>query len=227
MLEEIKNLNDLNKGIHKQWIYGSKENYFIVCDYLQKINYSIQDINCELKNEQFKMKEIVYIIVLVDWIKSSFKKIKSLVIQDVIKKYKFSNEDRLKQAKDYFEAIRSYAVAHPLETTRHSNYGFDGDFICVDIRSKDIIQPFYSEKYCFSLDFNGLKKEIKNPKHEYYFYSYSSSMDSNKFFKLISFDIKDILNVARLYINALYELDVYLSKVKKKDYEVNSNEQNH
>lgn len=52
-------------------------------------------------------------------------------------------------------------------------------------------------------------------------------MDSNKFFKLISFDIKDILNVARLYINALYELDVYLSKVKKKDYEVNSNEQNH
>ncbi len=173
------------------------------------------------------MKEIVYIVVLVDWIKSSFKKIKSLVIQDVIKKYKFSNEDRLKQAKDYFEAIRSYAVAHPLETTRHSNYGFDGDFICVDIRSKDIIQPFYSEKYCFSLDFNGLKKEIKNPKHEYYFYSYSSSMDSNKFFKLISFDIKDILNVARLYINALYELDVYLSKVKKKDYEVNSNEQNH
>lgn len=68
---------------------------------------------------------------------------------------------------------------------------------------------------------------MKNPKHEYYFYSYSSSMDSNKFFKLISFDIKDILNVARLYINALYELDVYLSKVKKKDYEVNSNEQNH
>ncbi len=49
MFEEIKNLNDLNKGIYKQWIYGSKENYFIVCDYLQKINYSIQDINCELK----------------------------------------------------------------------------------------------------------------------------------------------------------------------------------
>lgn len=70
MFEEIKNLNDLNKGIYKQWIYGSKENYFIVCDYLQKINYSIQDINCELKNEQFKMKEIVYIVVLVDWIKS-------------------------------------------------------------------------------------------------------------------------------------------------------------
>lgn len=26
-MEELRNLNDLDRGIHKQWIWGTKDNY--------------------------------------------------------------------------------------------------------------------------------------------------------------------------------------------------------
>ena len=71
-MEELKNLNKIctsrKRGIYKQWIY-KKEDFMKVCDYMQKINYSIQDLN-NLKNDltTFHPKNVIYSIVLVDWI---------------------------------------------------------------------------------------------------------------------------------------------------------------
>lgn len=76
MYENLKNLNDLKRtntrGIYKRWIYNFTDDFHLACDYLQKINYSIQDINSELNNDELGMKEVVYIIALVDWIKDSY-----------------------------------------------------------------------------------------------------------------------------------------------------------
>ena len=68
-MDELKNLNEIGKGIDKQWVWGNKDSYYRSCDYLQKINYCIQDLNREFHNLSDKtMKELVFIIVLVDWI---------------------------------------------------------------------------------------------------------------------------------------------------------------
>ena len=37
-MDELRNLNNLNRGIHKRWIWENKDNFYRSCDYLQKIN---------------------------------------------------------------------------------------------------------------------------------------------------------------------------------------------
>ena len=49
-MDELKNLNEIGKGIDKQWVWGNKDSYYRSCDYLQKINYCIQDLNREFHN---------------------------------------------------------------------------------------------------------------------------------------------------------------------------------
>ena len=44
----LRNLNDLNCGTQKQWIWQRRDTYSKSCDYLQKINYCIQDLNHEI-----------------------------------------------------------------------------------------------------------------------------------------------------------------------------------
>lgn len=220
--EKLRNLNDLKrgnvKGIYKQWIYKSKNNFHLSCDCLQKICYSIDDINSELSSNEFAMKEIVFIISLVDWIKGSYTKIKSLIRDDIVQKFSYSKANELEVAKEYFVAIRSYVVAHPMNTTKHNKFGLDGDFICLDLRTAgspiSLLAP--DDKF-FSIDYKGLHK-YRNKKHSHYLLSYSHSIDGNKYFNYLSFDIGDILNVARLYIGAIYELDSLLARQKKKHY---------
>ena len=141
MYNKLQNLDGLKrqkiKGIYKHWIYVSMNDFHYVCDCLQKINYSIQDINGELTNNEFGMKEIVYIISLVDWIKDSYNRILGKIKKEVSQKYVYSKSSELKLAKDYFVAIRSYIVAHPMNTTRHNKFGFDGDFVCIDLKTSD------------------------------------------------------------------------------------------
>ena len=222
MYNKLQNLDGLKrqkiKGIYKHWIYVSMNDFHYVCDCLQKINYSIQDINGELTNNEFGMKEIVYIISLVDWIKDSYNRILGKIKKEVSQKYVYSKSSELKLAKDYFVAIRSYIVAHPMNTTRHNKFGFDGDFVCIDLKTSDSpLMLLIRENQFFNVDYYGLHNG-KNKKHKYYLLSYSNSMDKNKYFKYISFSIDDILNVARLYINSIYELDNFFVKLKRKDY---------
>lgn len=218
-IREIKNLNKLNYGLHKQWIWGSKENFYLSQDYLQKINYSIQDLNKEIQYlSKPTMKDVIYVIVLIDWINESIEKIQQLLKKGLGNNYIYQDLDLVLKAKGYLRAIRSFVVAHPLSTNRHKKYGLDGDFICVDIRPKT--SPFvkmdaYKNQW-FYLSIDGMKSNAIDQPIDFVLYGYSQSIDQNKFYKYIGVSFSDLYAVAELLVNSLYELDKNLKNLKKK-----------
>lgn len=224
MIENVRSLNDIcsnsRKGIHKRWVLNSKSAYNHLCDYMQKINFSLQDLNSEIPSlEDAHMKDIVYVIILSAWIQEAFEKIYNLVRSDVLQNFSYGKEDELKKAKKYINAIRSFAIAHPLSTDRHPKFGFDGNYICVDIciPKHDITFAFKKNDWFYRLDFERLHEE-KAPA-DFFFYVYSEKDDAMMSFRYIGCCFSDIYNVARLYIDKLYALDSYLRKQKKADYE--------
>ena len=70
----IENIDDVNSGVYKRWIYSNKVDYELVCDYLQKINYSIQDYN-HLISQKLSRGDVCYLILLVTWIQESYKQL--------------------------------------------------------------------------------------------------------------------------------------------------------
>lgn len=224
-MKELRNLNDLNKGINKQWIWENKDNYYRSCDYLQKINYCIQDLNAEIKNlSEPSMKEVVYIIALIDWVCEAVEAIPKILKSGIMNNYVYRKDNCVLQSVKFFKAIRSFVVAHPLSTNRHEKYGFDGDMICIDIKGKTstVTNVFSDNSDWFHLDFNGLKEEAKEQSADFVLYVYSQKADRMQFFKYIGVDFKDLYHVAKLQIEKLYDLDNYLGKLKKKDLGVNT-----
>ncbi len=67
----LENIDDVNSGVHKRWIYSNKVDYELVCDYLQKINYSTQDYN-HLISQKLSRGDVCYLILLVTWIQESY-----------------------------------------------------------------------------------------------------------------------------------------------------------
>ncbi|MCF0218087.1 MAG: hypothetical protein HUJ42_03560 [Malacoplasma sp.] len=229
MYKKIDDLNRLKrngiKGIYKHWIYKSAIDYNLVANYLQKISFSIGDINKELENNNLGRKEIVFIIVVVNWIKESYNGVLSKIKEKIKEQFVsyYNNNEKLNKATKYFNAIRSYSVAHPMTTTRHKEYGFDGSFICVDLEIKGAFSLAFNLSFFdkntkfYYLDYDGLHKD-RNDSHKYFLTSYSEDYDRYEFFKYISFSLEDILDVARIYIDLLLKLDLFLSKIKRKDY---------
>ena len=215
-VSELKNLNELDRGIHKHWIWGSEDKFLLSCDYLQKINYSIQDLNAEIRNLHTPtMKEVVYVIVLVDWICEAVDSIHKILRKEVIKFLNINDDTGLEQAMQYFKAIRSFVVAHPLNTDRHKAFGMDGDLICVDIRTKFIATCSNSTDWFF-LNFDGLQKNTPDALSDFVLYVYSQKMDRMRYFKYIRADFSDLYYVAKLQIERLYALDFKLGKLTKK-----------
>lgn len=219
-MEELRNLNDLDRGIHKQWIWGTKDNYFRSCDYLQKINYSIQDLNAEIKNLSTpSMKDVIFVIALIDWICEAVKSIQEILRQDVLSGFIHNDDEEVKKAEKYFKAIRSFVVAHPLNTSRHKDYGLDGDLICVDVRSKisPIISTYSSNADWFFLGINGFQENAKNVSADFVLCGYSQKTDKMQYSKFIGANFSDLYYVANLQVEKLYALDKYLGKLRKKD----------
>lgn len=220
-IEKLKNLNDLNRGIYKRWIWGDKDSFYRGNDYLQKINYSIQDLNREIQNlSQPTMKEVIYIIVLVDWIYEAADAILKILQKKLGKNFEYPEESSLSQAKKYLRAIRSFVVAHPLNTNRHKEYGFDGDFICVDVRHKTslLMKADVMAKDWYHLSIDGMQENGIDIASDFVLYAYSELIDGNQFYKIIGANFSDLYYAARLQIENLYELDRRLSKLKKKEW---------
>lgn len=228
MIDKIRNLNDLSQGnvcgIYKKWIYDSPNDSHKICDYLQKINYSIQDLNEELKiDEKITLKKTIIIIVLIDWIKEACGAIYRLLRDDVKKGFCYSKCEELNAAKDFFTAIRSFVVAHPLSTSRHGKFGFDGDFICIDVDSfnNPLTELFSGHPELFyHIDYNGLKNHTIDWTDDLLLRSYSGEVNDYKFSINVSCKLHDIIHVAELYIEELYELEKYLKKQKKVAYKL-------
>lgn len=217
----LKNLNNLNGGTKKRWIWQKGEAFYKSCDYLQKINYCIQDLNNgidDLKNPT--MKEIVYTIVLIDWICEAVDALPNLLIDGLISNFIFKKQVEIDRANKYFKAIRSFAVAHPLSTDRHQDYGFDGNRICVDIKSKTptLTQLFTHSEDWYHLGFNGLVPNAIDIPADYVLFIYSKRKDNMQSFEFVGADYSDLYHVAELQIDMLYSLDNYLGKLRKKDW---------
>ena len=207
-------------SIQKRWILEDKNYFSKMCDVLQKINYSICDLNDEMQYfSDFKPKDIIYIISLIDWIVEAFDACKKLIRKDIISNYSYSKQDELEVATKFFKALRSYVVAHPLSTDRHGKYGLDGNFICIDIAKWDpIIDCFHPDEYFYHLGYDGLQEKVKLQTDNILLRSYSDKEDGMRFSRSITCNIKDIYHVAELYIDSLYELNIYLSHQKKSMY---------
>lgn len=221
MIEQLKNLNDLGErrssGINKRWPLRDDLSSELLYDYLQKVNFSIQDFNATARSaERVSAKDVVYIIVLTDWISEAIDKIWPLFIDEVLEGFRYSNEPDLDRHQRYFRALRSLVVAHPSKTDRHPDFGLNGDFICTDIRSYAWPVTLYTDNF-HRLNTEGLNR-IDKPKNNEVVLSVYNKKDGAACFQHICFDLKDVRAYAAMNIDRLYELDAYLGTLKKKDY---------
>lgn len=173
-MNKLKTLNDLCRGIDKHWIWGGKQKYYQSQNYLRKIEYCIHDLNVELeKLDEPSMKEVIYIIVQIDWICKAVEEIYENLLVEIKKGYICRMNDEIMQAQKFFKAVRSFVVAHPLSTERHKEYGFDGDLICVDIRKRTSELTRSCTLNWFHLDIEGLKENVNNRDSDFVLYIHS------------------------------------------------------
>ena len=218
IVDKLENLECLKNGLHKKWIWNDADSFSLSCDYLQKINYCIQDLNSEIGSlSNPSMKEVIFVIVLVDWICEAVDCLPKLLIPDLRDGFSCEYESELEKAKKYFKAIRSFVGAHPLTTNRHYDYGFDGDLICVDIGKISIlVSTFTNDSDWYHIDFSGLRANAKNENHDFILHVYSQKKNGMKFENYIGANFSDLFEVARTYMKKIYALDRYLSKQRKK-----------
>ncbi len=218
---KLNTLKDLNRSIHKKWIYKDENKFNLAQNYLQKINYSIQDINYKSENLEINNESINFIVCCVAWIEEAYAFYEKSLKNGIVSNFNFSNETKLTQAKKYFKAIRSFILAHPLGTDRHKDMGLDGNYICIDIMTKDcpsIILLNNREKHFRSFRYDGMENGKK--KCNFFLKTYSNYFYNSQYSVYIGIVLEDILGYARLCINKLYELSRYLNKLKKKEFDM-------
>ena len=126
----MKKLNYITFEHVMQSLLSKKENE-LLNKIIQKLNWNIDDFNRLIDNIK-EPKDVIYFIVLGDWIKEACVMIYALY-EKYANNFVYKENKSRKQANDKFEAIRSFIVAHPLKTSRHSDEGYDGTKKCIDI----------------------------------------------------------------------------------------------
>lgn len=212
---KIKDLNGLkiysHRGLYKKGHCISIPKYHLVCDYLEKINYSLQDIVTELKKTPSR-SVLICIIVYACWIQESINELKKCYKSYVFDNFLFK-ESVIKEDYDFLRAIRSFILAHPTTTTKHPDYEFDGTLRCIDIREdgQDMVFPFMKDKDKFYIDIKG-KTIYNNQKIDYWLYIYNDNEYGNVFNQYIGISVDTICKVVNDYIDYLYALDKHMSK---------------
>lgn len=114
-------------------------------DLILKAKYSIQDFNSTIGGGFLpNPKDTVYLVALATWIKDAFWQIKgNCLIKEIENDFEFSKQSELDDASKYLQVVRSVVIAHPLNSTRHQDYGFGPEGrICIDIRGKSLLDSF-------------------------------------------------------------------------------------
>lgn len=205
-----------SSGFNKKWIFSQR--FSMVCDVFQKIGWTVTDLNKEICNlENAHPKDILYVIFLVDWIASAVRKLREIIPPPILGDFSFIRESELRASSKFLKALRSFAGAHPLDTDKHPEFGFDGSKLCVDIRpSIGAIELNHSNR-CYSLSIDGLTRGPQNRKGDYYLFVYSEE-DNYEGYYTIACNFRDLYDTAQLYLDKLYALDVYLSKQKRAEW---------
>lgn len=222
-INNLKNLNGIDiSSLQKRWTLNDIDNFPMICNYLQKINYSISDLNREFNDlETITAKDVTYIILLVDWVVDGVDTYIKSIRKEITNGFGYSKQYELSRAKHYFKALRSIVVAHPLATNRHKDFGLDGNFICVDICSwNPITFELYPEKFFYQINIDGLKQGVKDSSDDFFIRVYSKKDDNMKYSRNIGCNLSDVHRVAEIYIDYLSEFSKYMSKQKKAYYNV-------
>lgn len=156
----LGDLDGIGRGVDKRWIYKDCLSRELAHDYLQKINYSMQDINCLLgTNEQIKKRtDAISIIVMIDWIVDAVWQYKSCLLPNLLDDFCFSKQETLCKSHSFMKGIRSFVIAHPLTTDKHEQFGFDGDIICIDLRTQEPVSFDYRNSDVKRIGFNGVEE---------------------------------------------------------------------
>lgn len=216
-MEPLRDLSSL-KGLDKQWPAKGKLQFALVQDFLLKINYSIQDFNCLIRGNLFSVpRDIILMVVYVDWISDAVSRIKGCYLENVISSFRYSEQEQLDRVVSYFRAVRAFVVAHPLGTSRHSDFGLDGDLICVDIaRQSRFLDVLGLPLRRISLK-GGLEGVDSVSETDIVLRVYSKRNDA-LYSEHVCLDPEDIRAVAVIEIDYLFELGRYLNRLKKKDF---------
>ena len=217
--EQLRDLKDIGRvekrGIYKSALCKSNAHYFRVQDYMQKINYCIQDLNSEIMlPDVLSNKSIVYIITVVTWLREAIRGLKSLYNEKALETFVYFQEQELQKATNYLLALRSFVVAHPLDTCKHSAYGMDGTLTCIDIRQPGEYLSLVPEYGFAHLDYEGLHMNTRK-EADFYLYAFSTRVEKKDLSIHIGCSLQDIYHVAALYIDKLYALDRHLQKQRK------------
>ena len=147
-IEKLKTTDDLGEhggGIWKKWPWKDSDHYELMSDLILKAKYSIQDFNSTIGGGFLpNPKDTVYLVALATWIKDAFWQIKGNCLRKEIENdFEFSKQSELDDACKYLQVVRSIVIAHPLNSTRHQDYGFGSEGrICIDIRGKSLLDSF-------------------------------------------------------------------------------------
>ena len=220
-LEPLRSTDALGEsarcGIQKQWPLKSKIDDSLHWDYIQKVNYAVQDFNASIADkESLDRESVVFAITLVDWINDAVERILNCYRDDTVDSFVYSRQSELDGTRKYFKAVRSFVNAHPLGTDRHRVFGLDGNYVCIDIRSKSRMLGLVSTDL-YMLTPGGLEQVDGLREADVVLYAYSKT-DGGMFYHHVGLDLDDVCQVAHLCIDKLYELDKHLGHIKKKDY---------
>lgn len=181
-------------------------------DVVQKIVYCVRDINNEYScTDEPTVKDIIYKISLVRWISRSMYLLRTSIKEKEIKEFHFPDEKELEKAKEYLDALRSFAVAHPLDTSNHAKFSLDGSKICVDIRTRKMVEAIFGEGRIKAkrFSFDGIIESNDVQTADYYLYIYSKE-DNYSTGEFIACYFEDLYKTAQLYINKLCALEQFL-----------------
>lgn len=221
-IEPLKSTDGLGEGkggIWKKWPWKDQDHYELMSDLILKANYSIQDFNTAIKDGfSPNIKDTVFLVALATWIKDAYWQINCTCLKEEIKtKFEFSRQNELTEARNYLEAVRSIVIAHPLNSTRHEEYGFGpAGRICIDVRRKSFLDS-YPGAVIYRITPRGFEKTDNVEDNEIALMTCRSTQAEigKLHFEKCCLDMCDIRNSAQVYIDALYELDRHLGRLRK------------
>ena len=222
-IEPLKNTDDLGEGkggIRKKWPWKDPDHHELMSDLILKANYSIQDFNAAIKDGFTpNIKDTVFLVALATWIKDAYWQINYTCLKEEIRtKFEFSRQNELTEARNYLEAVRSIVIAHPLNSTRHEGYGFGPEGrICIDVRRKSLLDS-YPGAVIYRITPKGFEETDSVEDNEIALMTCrrTQTEKGKLHFERCCLDMRDIRNSAQVYIDALYELDRYLGRLRKK-----------
>ena len=176
-------------------------------NYLEKLRYVCTDFDMLYSKNvnNITMQEVICAVVYMDWTIESVDMIEKEL--SYVLSTSFITSNKYDKLKEYSNSLRSFIIAHPLETNRHSKYKLDGSYICVDIQPQASIFIIGPESYkYFSL--SGLQNKPNKNKRYVYIKCYSANkIKENRKSHTISFD--NIAHPNELYFFGIALEDIY------------------